>query len=160
MAQSSIPGGGELRSPPPVILSRTAHRTRTHTRRRDPHVTRDKHAEPHETSLKTHTQTRFSSLHIKLSYVCGTVSYLISLLGCRVCMLATSPRVAWSLVALSAHGVEHVVIQAKCRGHGRSPPRLSCGLLAQECSEDQECYGSIKNQCRTIQLSLECTQTK
>ena len=65
-----------------------------------------------------------------------------------------------TLVALSAHGVEHVVIQAKCRGHGRSPPRLSCGLLAQECSEDQECYGSIKNQCRTIQLSLECTQTK
>ena len=76
-------------SPPPVILSRTAHRTRTHTRHTDPNGTRDTHTEPHGTSTRD-AHTMFSSLHIEPSYVCGIVSCLISPVGYGVCMLATS----------------------------------------------------------------------
>ena len=78
-------------SPPPVILSRTAHRTRTHTRHTDPHGTRDMHTEPHGTSTRD-THTMFSSLHIKLSCVCGLVSWFISPVGFGVRMLATSVK--------------------------------------------------------------------
>ena len=46
------PGGGELRSPPPANISRSAHRTRTHTGQTDPHGTRNMHTEPHGTSTR------------------------------------------------------------------------------------------------------------
>ena len=114
-------------SPPPVILSRTAHRTRTHTRHTDPHGTRDTHTEPHGTSTRD-THTMYSSLHIKLSCVCGTVSWFISPMGCGVCMLATS--VNDGVVSYGPLGTrhEHADTQANAELTGclhRDRPRTS-----------------------------------
>ena len=110
-------------SPPPVILSRTAHRTWTHTRHTDPHGTQDTHTEPHGTSTRD-AHKGYSSLHIKLSCVCGIVSCLISPVGCGDCMLATSVN---SYAIPHGHlGTrrEHADIQAKRRAHGMILPNL------------------------------------
>ena len=101
---SPTPGGGELRSPPPANISRSTHRTRTHTGQTDPHGTRDTHTEPHGTSTRD-AHKGFSSLHIKLSCVCGTVSCLISPVGYGVCMLATSVNSGAVLCGPLAHGM-------------------------------------------------------
>ena len=91
-------------SPPPVILSRTAHRTWTHTRHTDPNGTRNTHTEPHGTSTRD-AHTMYSSLHIELSCVCGTVSCLLS----PVAMVFACPlllsTVVRSPMTILAHGI-------------------------------------------------------
>ena len=87
---------------PPANISRSTHRTRTHTGQTDPHGTRDTHTEPHGTSTRD-AHKGFSSLHIKLSCVCGIVSSLISPMGDSVCMLATSVNSGAVLCGPSAH---------------------------------------------------------
>ena len=123
------PGGGELRSPPPANLSRSAHQTWTHTRQTDPHGTRDKHTEPHETSTRDAHKVP-QAPHIKLSRVCGIVSCLISLLGYSVCMLAIFVRVCVVPCDPIGSRHEHAAIQAKCRGHTDSNPESLCRVLA------------------------------
>ena len=99
-------------SPPPVILSQTAHRTRTHTRHTDPHGTRDTHTEPHETNTRdTHTVSQ--AKYIELSCVRGIVSWFIDLLGSGTCMLATSVAVRVVYQGpLSCSRHRHAAIQA------------------------------------------------
>ena len=82
----------------------STHRTRTHTGQTDPHGTRDTHTEPHGTSTRD-THTMYSSLHIKLSCVCGIVSCLISPVGSVICMLAASVNVCAVLCGPLAHGM-------------------------------------------------------
>ena len=87
----------------PVTLSRSAHQTWTHAKQTD----------PHGTSMQSHTgqaltrdaHKRYSSLHIKLSCVCGIVSCLISPVDSVVCMLATSINVCAVLCGPLAHGM-------------------------------------------------------
>ena len=89
---------------PPANISRSTHRTRTHTGQADPRGTRDTHTEPHGTSTRD-THTMYSSLHIKLSCVCGIVSCLISPVDSIVCTLATSVNVCAVLRGPLAHGM-------------------------------------------------------
>ena len=104
----------------PVILSRFAHRTWTHTRPQDPHETRDKHTEPHETSTRD-KHTIPQAKHIELSCVRGIASWFISLVGCSVCMLATSVAVVRFSVALLAHGISMRSYRLGARVTGKVP---------------------------------------
>ena len=88
----------------PGHLQPVRTRTWTHTRPQDPHETRDKHTEPHETSTRD-KHTIPQAKHIELSCVRGIVSWFMSLMGCGVCMLAASVAVVKFSVALLAHGI-------------------------------------------------------